>query len=420
MLVPINRDTHPHLSEAQREAVERMAHMLGIIAVRDLLAAEPSTHVQRIDNFLVTEAALNEKAKEIRENARREAMAEAKATAEGHYAELEAQAAAQVEAARQQGAQEGAEAARQEGEARLEAALAGMRASARETPTPRASPQDTRKPVRLDVPRYSGKEGENLSHWLVAVRMAIQAQLIEDQRLMVAFAMSFLDGRAKEWSYSRLMEDERSFGTWSAFVAAIKATFQPPHSEMRSRARFLSCRQGKRSLHDYVQELRFLSAACLEHPIPEPVKVTIFMEGLRSGPARTQLFRAIPSTMEEGIAVSMMEEHSYRSATGAGFGSSGATPMDLCSAETPRTEAVCFNCGKPGHYKRDCRLPRQERGRNGNFRNGGSNSGGNFRNGGSNSNRHRQYAERDGPRGRTNYPRGNSNAYPRQGNGTPQ
>ena len=77
--------------------------------------------------------------------------------------------------------------------------------------------RDRRIPVKLEVPRYSGKESENLEHWFLAVTTAARAQLIEDQVLMVAFALSFLNGRAKEWSYSKRMLDMNVFPTWDSF-----------------------------------------------------------------------------------------------------------------------------------------------------------------------------------------------------------
>ncbi|DAZ92808.1 TPA: hypothetical protein N0F65_010473 [Lagenidium giganteum] len=44
--------------------------------------------------------------------------------------------------------------------------------------------------------------------------------------------------------------------------------------------------------------------------------VTIFVEGLRQSPARLQLFRKIPSTLDEAIRIAFSEEYSHRSANG--------------------------------------------------------------------------------------------------------
>ena len=55
------------------------------------------------------------------------------------------------------------------------------------------------------------------------------------------------------------------------------------------RSRFLSVRQGKKEPYDYGQELRTVVAAMQLDPLPEMVLVTIFMEGLRTGVARTEV-----------------------------------------------------------------------------------------------------------------------------------
>ncbi|KAG4043749.1 hypothetical protein PC123_g20787 [Phytophthora cactorum] len=53
------------------------------------------------------------------------------------------------------------------------------------------------KSIRLKVLPYEGKEGENLRFWVNEVELAMDATLITDERLRVAFALSNLSGRAK-------------------------------------------------------------------------------------------------------------------------------------------------------------------------------------------------------------------------------
>ena len=75
--------------------------------------------------------------------------------------------------------------------------------------------------------------------------------------------------------------------------------FSPPNRAYRVRSRFVSTRQGKNELTEYVQELRNLMADMQSHPLPETVYVTVLMEVLRTGVARTEFFRVHPSTFEK-------------------------------------------------------------------------------------------------------------------------
>ena len=63
---------------------------------------------------------------------------------------------------------------------------------------------------------------------------------------------------------------------------------------------------------DYVQELRTLHAAIQLDPLPEEVRVTLFMEGIRTGVARTEVFRVHPSTVEEAVDTALNAEFNFK------------------------------------------------------------------------------------------------------------
>ncbi|POM71802.1 Gag protein [Phytophthora palmivora] len=116
----------------------------------------------------------------------------------------------------------------------------------------------------------------------------MDAALISTERLRVAFALSTLGGRAKTWAYTR--------------EAATPAAFLPANYEYRQRSRFLACKQEKRELHEYIQEMRVLAASLVGNPLPEHIKVTVFMDCLK-------LFRVHANTMEEAIQIALQEEY---------------------------------------------------------------------------------------------------------------
>ncbi|POM75119.1 Gag protein, partial [Phytophthora palmivora] len=169
------------------------------------------------------------------------------------------------------------------------------------------------KPLRLKVNLYEGKEREPP---LLGQRseLAMDAALISTERRYVAFALSNLSERAKAWAYTREATTPGCFTTWDQLCQQPRAAFLPPNYEYRQRSRFLACKQGKRELHEYIQEMRVLAASLVGNPLPEHIKVTVFMDGLKVGPSRTQLFRVHANTMEEAIQIALQEEYSHRQA----------------------------------------------------------------------------------------------------------
>ncbi|KAF1313796.1 Gag protein, partial [Globisporangium splendens] len=241
----------------------------------------------------------------------------------------------------------------------LSSAASAPQTPTSQTPCPRA--------VKIDAPKFDGADGDKLIHWLLAVERCAKAQLIDSNEQMVSYAISNLRGRASEWAFSTLLADECAFDTWDIFRARITAMYQPPNNEVLLQGRFFSLRQGKLSLERYIQEMRSLCAAITTSPLPESMKVPAFLNGLNSGPARQELYRRLPATMEDAIRIALVEQqslrvsrpdwnagrhngahHSHRAVTNERR-FHGPTPMDLSSAEV-----TCFNCGKRVHYQSKC------------------------------------------------------------------
>ncbi|POM70021.1 Gag protein [Phytophthora palmivora] len=204
------------------------------------------------------------------------------------------------------------------------------------------------KPLRLKVNPYEGKEGENLHFWVREVELAMDAALISTKRRRVAFSLSNLGDRAG---------------------SAVSIAYSPLSPGELRRSRFLACKYENRELHEYIQEIRVLAASLVVNPLPEHIKVTVFMDGLKVGPSRTQLFRVHVNTMEEAIQIALHEEYSHRqvrtptsvwqghnASTSAVQGapaagaSTGPVPMKLGTAV--QSPIRCYGCGKLGHMQR--------------------------------------------------------------------
>ncbi|GMF45530.1 unnamed protein product [Phytophthora fragariaefolia] len=164
------------------------------------------------------------------------------------------------------------------------------------------------KPLMWDVKTFEGKEGESLLLWTRELEMAMGSALLKTEQQRVALAISKLGGRAREWAVTCGTSVETSLPTWEQLKQQLSRVFAPPNQAYGVRSRFLATRQGKKELVDYVQELRTLIAGMAGDPLPEAATVTVFMEELRMGVARTEVFRTHPASFEEAVNVALNAE----------------------------------------------------------------------------------------------------------------
>ncbi|POM70667.1 Gag protein [Phytophthora palmivora] len=136
-------------------------------------------------------------------------------------------------------------------------------------------------------------KGENFHFWVREVELAMDAALISTEQLHVVFTLSSLGGWAKAWAYTREV-------TSPVVLQPGISSFLLANYEYHQGSRFLACKQGNRGMHEYIQEMQVLAASLVRKPLPEHIKMTVFMDGLKVGPSRKQLFRVHVKTMEDG------------------------------------------------------------------------------------------------------------------------
>ncbi|GMF50528.1 unnamed protein product [Phytophthora fragariaefolia] len=222
----------------------------------------------------------------------------------------------------------------------------------------------TTKPVKMSVPTFDGKDSDSLVFWVREIEIALSAGEIYDARAQVAFALSKFGGRAHAWAMARETATPGYFTSWSFMEQELSSTILLANVAYRHRSNFLRRKQGKRSRQDYVMELHNLEAAMAGAPLSEDVKVTVFMDGVRTGPVWTELFRCQPKTFNEAVHIAMLEDHCVHSAhshTPHVEASEGPTPMKISLAESARPQRLnvrvagrCYGCKQSGHFRRNC------------------------------------------------------------------
>ncbi|OWY94076.1 LOW QUALITY PROTEIN: hypothetical protein PHMEG_00036302, partial [Phytophthora megakarya] len=202
--------------------------------------------------------------------------------------------------------------------------------------------------------------------------------LLQTEQQRVAFAISKLSGRACEWALTSGSSVDGAFPTWDELKKKLSVVFLPPNHVYCQRSRFLACRQDKKNLLDFVQELRTLIAGMFADPLLEAVTTTVFMDGLRTGVALTEVFHSRPASFEEAVMVALNAEYNFKSAHASWSAPSASTPegpelMELSSAEeqvavlrarvaelraSEQRPSVrrCYFCGSPDHLRPRCPL----------------------------------------------------------------
>ncbi|ETV71829.1 hypothetical protein H257_12969 [Aphanomyces astaci] len=191
---------------------------------------------------------------------------------------------------------------------------------ASESKTPSSSRM---KSIKLDVAKFGGAESDKLLRWLLQGSTAADAQRIPDDATRVAFEMSHFKGRAEDWAFSIRLTGLHCFPSFAVFETELKAMFLPPNSDFQS--------------------------------LPEPLRVTVYMDTLNQGPARTKLFRAYPDTFEEAVRIALSESFSSSFA----HARAASSDMDGSMLTQASDDRTCFNCGRPGHFSRACPAPRR-------------------------------------------------------------
>ncbi|KAJ0408664.1 hypothetical protein ATCC90586_006365 [Pythium insidiosum] len=82
-------------------------------------------------------------------------------------------------------------------------------------------------------------------------------------------------------------------------------------AEASARAHSTPAPQGPRQLQIKIKKVRYLASRVVEQPIDMATQVTTFMTGLQDVPAKTQLFREYPKTLEVAFAVALREDFNW-------------------------------------------------------------------------------------------------------------
>ncbi|KAE8908794.1 hypothetical protein PF005_g8205 [Phytophthora fragariae] len=165
--------------------------------------------------------------------------------------------------------------------------------------------------VKLDVSTNSGegKSRLHLNRWLCEVDIAVEARQLSTELAWTRFLLSKLAGKAKEWALGKLVSDASCFPTMASMKADLRLAFEPPQDESLQRSAFLSLKQGRMSMPEYIQQAQHLVSCITTHPIDMATQIHVFVSGMNAGYQRFYLTRKVPMTLEEAFATALREDY---------------------------------------------------------------------------------------------------------------
>ncbi|KAH9151584.1 hypothetical protein AeRB84_005833 [Aphanomyces euteiches] len=202
--------------------------------------------------------------------------------------------------------------------------------------------------VKLDVPKYSGAAAEILLVWEAGVKMAIEALDLQSGTKQVAFAISCLSGKAHTWVVSAYMRDPAAMNTMANFITLMKATYLPKDAQLRHLHQLMKATQGKLSISEFAQKMEYHWLSLPDKSlISEAAIANSFMHGLHQGPSRLELFRRVPKTMTEALAIALGEHYSQAAASHAGHVDTYDMEISQIGTTNPRCENRQFDQRRP-------------------------------------------------------------------------
>jgi len=257
------------------------------------------------------------------------------------------------------------------------------------------TPIPSRNTMKLNPPpKYDGATGQLQAH-LTQIRAYQRYNSMENwpEDKKVVHASSYLEGRALAWFEPYLTdymnhktpeemkpETREMFNNYENYENALKSLFQDPDEERQAERQLANCQQ-RSSAAAYATEFRRISARI---KATDQTKIFMFYRGLKNE-VKDELSKIIdqPSEFLQYVELAIkidnrlyerrlekkgstsgqfQRNNTYKPNTGKKYNKPStqwgqhAGPMELDATQRKdKKDIECFNCGKKGHFKRECR-----------------------------------------------------------------
>ena len=202
-------------------------------------------------------------------------------------------------------------------------------------------------------PVFTGRNhrmGEATS-WLTLVEQILDAVKILTEEKRVQAAATYLREDALQWYQSF----QSSIKNFDDFKESFLANFEQVDLKEQAWKEFYGLEQGNMKVAEY--QRRFNAVANLLPDLDEKVKIQRFVYGLKPRLRDHLLENNYTDSFVTASSAALRKGRYEEGNSGQGKGGSSFLKFD-----NSKKNIECFNCGRRGHKKEDCRLPPRQQG----------------------------------------------------------
>lgn len=199
----------------------------------------------------------------------------------------------------------------------------------------------------------SPREVGQATKWLTTLERYLEAQNLKDEESKILVASTYLEEDASEW-FESLKHAIKSF---SGFKKVFLASYEAVNVQETALINFHNLKQGTMTVEEYLSKFNSL-VTWLPHMSVE-MKTEKFVCGLRPQ-IRDHIFEnKLAGDFCEAVSAALRKDQ-YASARG-GMGMQGLNTVRGMGGGNYQRKEGCWNCGLPGHTRKDCRRKPQSK-----------------------------------------------------------
>ena len=170
------------------------------------------------------------------------------------------------------------------------------------------------KEICLNNPKTFDGDRNNLNKFIQSCNayLELNRDIFNSDKRKILFILSYItEGTAEAWKEVFMDKKNRTYGSYTDFIAELKKAFSTADAEGEARAQLQQLRQGKDTTDEYIAQFRIF-AGCAKVTDDKQL-IEYFMEGINAGILQ-KIFgqNPLPTTIREWYNSAMKFDSQHR------------------------------------------------------------------------------------------------------------